>query len=243
MGTRRLTCTAARGRKVDSKVTLHLIAAAAGRCERPDCPTGFLWFDLADGKSVRLAEVAHIVAASDDGPRGDTQTPTEDLVGFANLILLCPTCHTAIDKAPAHFPTQLLLQWKRRHEERIADVLSVPRLDSRAEAQAHLRRYLAQNKTAWEAYGPESPASAQPETAATWLREVAQVIIPNNARISALFEVNVHLLLVDEHETVAKFDLHRRGLEARHLGVDVGVSSSRFPRAVEDVFNDAMTGT
>lgn len=234
----KMRCAAARGRSVASSTVLRLIGAAGGWCEKPACPTGFLWHALPDGDAVRTAQVAHIVAASDDGPRGDNAVPTTDLVAFDNLILLCPTCHVVVDGAAEHYPSELIRSWKAAHEARLQALLGVEVCATRGAARLKLQRILAQNRSVWELYGPESEGVPSPESAATWLREVREVILPNNTRISALAEVNAHLLLAAEHEVVAEFDAHRRGLEARHLGVDVGVSAPRFPAGVENLFAD-----
>jgi len=233
-----LPCRQARGRRVHNRVVLRLFSAASGCCEKPDCPTGSVWHELLGGDAVRLGEVAHIVAASDDGPRGDAEVPTPELVGFENLILLCPNCHTLVDRAPEEFPTQRLRQWKSEHEGRVRAILGVRQYDTRAAARAEVARLLSHNKVVWEKYGPESPANARPESARTWLREVAEVILPNNTRVSALCEVNIGLLRSDEYPVVGQFEAHRRGLEARHLGVDVGVTAPRFPPEVENLFAD-----
>lgn len=238
MASRKIRCVAARGRKISDKTVLRLVGAASGCCERPECPTGWLWHELPNGDAVRLAEVAHIVAASDDGPRGDSAVSTEDLVSVDNLILLCPNCHTIVDGASEDYPVERLKQWKSEHESRVRAILQVERFASRREAHRELQRLLAQNQAVWSLYGPESPAARNPESAATWLREVADVILPTNARISALLEVNAGLLTPNEHEVVGVFDAHRRGLEARHLGIDVGVAAPRFPASIETVFGD-----
>lgn len=219
-------------------MVLRLVGAAGGWCEKPDCSTGSLWHELPGGDAVRLAEVAHIVAASDEGPRGDAEVESENLVGFENLILLCPNCHTVVDRALEEFPVERMRQWKSEHEARLRSLLGVKVFDTRAEAQVELRRLLAPGKAVHATYGPGSPASGQPESAATWRREVAEVILPNNTKVSALFEVNAGLLRDFEFAVAGEFDAHRRGLEARHLGVDVGVTAPQFPSAVENVFSD-----
>lgn len=238
MVTVKMRCPEARGRRVKDQVVLRLVGAAGGWCEKPDCATGSLWHELPNGEAVRLAEVAHIVAASDAGPRGDKNATTEELVGFDNLVLLCPTCHTIVDRAPEHYPENLLKAWKLGHESRLRSVLGVKSYRTRIEARTNLIRILAQNRSVFEQYGPGSPASAHPETSATWLREVQEVILPNNTRISALLETNSHLLQEGEHLVVGQFEAHRRGLEARHLGIDPGVAAPQFPVSVERLFAD-----
>lgn len=233
-----MKCPGARGRRVRQQVVLRLFSSASGWCEKPDCPTGSLWHEVPGRDAVRLAEVAHIVAASDDGPRGDSAVETAELVAFENLILLCPTCHTIVDQAPGEYPTELMLGWKSEHECRVRALLDVKACGDREEARVEVMRLLAHNKAVWETYGPGSPASAHPESAGTWLREVADVILPNNKRLSVLFEVNAGLLRADEQLVVGQFDSHRRALESRHLGIDVGVAAPRFPGALENVFSD-----
>lgn len=232
-------CTRARGRSIRRDVIVRLVGAAGGFCERPGCPTGSLWHELpSGGDAVKLAEVAHIVAASDDGPRGNEEISTPELVAFENLILLCPNCHTIVDRAPTEYPVATLQSWKAAHERRLRELLSIRVFDTRAEARTELLRTLAQNRSAWERYGPESEAGSTPEGSATWLRQVQDVILPNNTRLSALLEANAQLLRASEHQVVADFDTHRRGLEDRHLGVDMGVAAPRFPSEVENLFTD-----
>ncbi|MHA6524717.1 HNH endonuclease [Tessaracoccus sp. G1721] len=232
-------CKRARGRNIKRDVVVRLVGAAGGFCERPSCPTGSLWHELpSGGDAVKLAEVAHIVAASDDGPRGDGEVATSELVAFQNLILLCPNCHTIVDRAPEEYSVAVLNGWKVAHERRLRELLSIRVFDTRAGARMELQRVLAQNRSVWERYGPESEAGATPEGSATWLRQVQCLILPNNTRLSALFEANARLLRAEEHQVVSAFDTHRRGLEDRHLGVDVGVAAPRYPSEVENLFID-----
>lgn len=63
-----------------------------------------------------FGEQAHIVAEEDDGPRGKSTLKLEQRNSYHNLILLCPTCHTKIDKSPDDYPIELLHQLKSQHE-------------------------------------------------------------------------------------------------------------------------------
>jgi len=38
---------------------------------------------------------------------------------YVNLILLCPSCHTHVDKAPEEYPEDLLKKWKKDHEAQV----------------------------------------------------------------------------------------------------------------------------
>lgn len=70
-----------------------------------------------DTNSYIIGEIAHIVARSPDGPRGDPNFPKDKLDKYENLILLCPTCHKKIDKNPDKYPVEMLYKIKKEHEE------------------------------------------------------------------------------------------------------------------------------
>lgn len=64
-----------------------------------------------------VGEEAHIVAEADDGPRGNDEMPKSERNSYANIILLCPTHHTFIDKEEGvHYSVEFLREMKRNHE-------------------------------------------------------------------------------------------------------------------------------
>lgn len=87
---------------------------AAGRCSI--CRIAV----TADKQSVTDAypfgENAHIVAEKNEGPRGSAEMSPSLRNSYFNLILLCPNCHTKIDKSPEDYPPDKLHQIKRDHE-------------------------------------------------------------------------------------------------------------------------------
>ena len=87
---------------------LRLFADSAGRCQKPDCLLPL--FVDSPSATVHFAEAAHIVAASDSGPRGDQAVTVEERAAFDNLILLCSNCHAIVDKVEPDYPTELLQQ-------------------------------------------------------------------------------------------------------------------------------------
>lgn len=106
------------GRKAPSTETLRRLFALSGnQCARPSCPTVLL---TADGTLV--AEVAHIAAESPGGPRFDPKLSEADRRAFENLLLLCATCHTLVDKDPATYTQAKLRKWKRDRESRFEAV-------------------------------------------------------------------------------------------------------------------------
>ena len=96
---------------------------AAGRCSHPSCRKQLIG-DGGDSEDVLVGEVAHIVAQSASGPRGEHDPPGGTRDGLANLILLCPEHHTTVDRQPAKFPVAKLVQWKKDHEDWVVNKLS-----------------------------------------------------------------------------------------------------------------------
>ena len=61
--------------------------------------------------------MAHIIARNPTGPRG---SPAHASVNtYDNLILLCPSHHTLVDKAPDDHSVELLLKWKTDWEAKV----------------------------------------------------------------------------------------------------------------------------
>lgn len=90
---------------------------AAGRCSMANCRIQ-LAMDISETDDPALVgENCHIVAREDDGPRGDASFPVDRRDLYGNLILLCATHHTLIDKAPSTFTVEELHQIKTDHEE------------------------------------------------------------------------------------------------------------------------------
>lgn len=106
------------GRKAPDTLTLkRLFALSGNQCARPNCGTVLM---SSDG--VLIGEVAHICAESEGGPRWDAKLSDAQRRGFDNLLLLCPTCHTLIDKDPAAYKKSKLRRWKRDREARFEAV-------------------------------------------------------------------------------------------------------------------------
>lgn len=70
-----------------------------------------------------LGEEAHIVAQEDGGPRADPQMPAHSRDEYPNLILLCPTDHTRIDKSDKEFTVARLHTLKSEHEAWVRNTL------------------------------------------------------------------------------------------------------------------------
>ena len=63
---------------------------------------------------VIIGEMAHIIAKSPIGPRGDENTPQNNT--YDNLILLCANDHKKVDSQPCDYSAHRLHEIKSSHE-------------------------------------------------------------------------------------------------------------------------------
>jgi len=115
--------------RTDDPEVLKLWVRAGGRCEFDGC-NKYLLEDEFTGFPVRIADVAHIVGRkkSPGSPRGEDSLSIKERNKAENLILLCPEHHSKIvDKKELlpQFPKEVLLRYKKVHEERIRHVTSL----------------------------------------------------------------------------------------------------------------------
>ena len=104
----------------------RLWGLAAARCSNPDCRL-LLAPDFPRSGRLNIGDMAHVIARSPRGPRGQARCPGDNR--YENLILLCPTDHRQADRAPADFPAAKLRRWKRLHERWVEQrLLDVPRI-------------------------------------------------------------------------------------------------------------------
>lgn len=73
---------------------------------------------------ILIGEECHIVAKSENGPRGKNVLPMEKRDELSNLILLCKNHHSMIDKNIKDYPVETLIETKKKHEERVKNSLS-----------------------------------------------------------------------------------------------------------------------
>lgn len=105
-----------------TKVQNDLWGRAAGRCEFKDCNVPLYQDDLT-GQIHNGATIAHIVAASADGPRGDSVRSPQLVKDIGNLMLTCKQHGGLIDNHDhVHLYTEeVLLGYKHTHEQRVKD--------------------------------------------------------------------------------------------------------------------------
>ncbi len=97
----------------------RLWGKAAGRCEYRGCNAA-LWIDGVTQSEFNTAYIAHIIADSPDGPRGDPVLSTQLQVELANLMVVCDAHHRLIDRTDVAGHSVAMLQaMKTEHETRV----------------------------------------------------------------------------------------------------------------------------
>lgn len=105
---------------IPQDVKLKLWLKSGGRCQFCGC-NEILYRDELTQSQMNKAYIAHIVADSPDGPRGDKILSPQLAKEFSNLMLLCDPHHRLIDDKSKvdTYTVDLLMTYKREHEERI----------------------------------------------------------------------------------------------------------------------------
>jgi hypothetical protein len=198
---------------------------------------------FADAGDLRLdfGELAHIVAASDKGPRADLLLGAFRRAEVDNIVLLCANCHTQVDKAPTFYAVEMLQEWQRHRMVELEGLFGAIKFATRLEAADAVRVLLGQNRAVFDAYGPRQAALRGhhgEEFSRQWHRKVRELILPNNRRLLALCDRNQDLLVGDEPSVVELLRQHVDDLEARHFRSEVEPGSLQFPSDIQNVFRD-----
>jgi len=98
-----------------------LFQRSGNRCAFPGCKKALVHPESDLDDPVVLSEVAHIVARSSDGPRGEYPLPLEERDKYDNLILLCEEHHHIVDSQPHTYTVERLRQMKSDHEKLILE--------------------------------------------------------------------------------------------------------------------------
>ena len=99
---------------------------AAARCAFPNCRLSLVLEKTDQDATATIGEMAHIVAHSTapTAPRSDPQFNEAMRDAYDNLILLCDTHHTIVDKQPNTYSIIDLRGWKLAHEKWVAENLT-----------------------------------------------------------------------------------------------------------------------
>lgn len=95
-----------------------LYGLAAGRCS-------ICKINVFDNE-VHIGEMAHIIAKSTSGARGNEKLAS-NRNSYENLILLCANHHTEVDQNPSYYTVERLHKIKSEHESNIASHFELPK--------------------------------------------------------------------------------------------------------------------
>jgi hypothetical protein len=125
--------------QIPNQVQIALWAKAGGRCEYRGCNEDLIGDLIAGREDGKFGFIAHIVADSSDGPRGDPIRSPLLAKDLKNLMLLCAKHHKGVDvDYLADHPEDVLLEMKTEHEDRMAIVSGIAE-----ERAAHVIRFAA----------------------------------------------------------------------------------------------------
>ena len=103
-------------------LTIYMLCAhAAGRCEFEGCGRT-LFTDSITLDDFNNTNVAHIVASSPNGPRGDKERSYKLSQDIDNLMLMCMDHHKLTDSNPAKYTEDILLDMKKKHEQAVQEL-------------------------------------------------------------------------------------------------------------------------
>ncbi|AEA46898.1 ABC-three component system protein [Archaeoglobus veneficus] len=109
-------------RNIPLHVMRALWAKSGGRCAI--CKTEVVMFPKDDDPAI-IGEMAHIEGLKPGSPRYNPDMTNSERNSYGNLIVLCPTCHTKIDKDPNFYTVDKLKQIKREHEKWVEERLKI----------------------------------------------------------------------------------------------------------------------
>ena len=110
-----------RGPSPSMPTLMALCARAAGRCQFKGC-NRVLFRDMVSLVTFNNTNVAHIVASSPNGARGDVQKSHALSNSLDNLMLMCADHHKLVDDHPADYPVTKLRKMKQEQERAVESV-------------------------------------------------------------------------------------------------------------------------
>lgn len=216
---------------LDTKI---LWGRAGGRCSHPECDEDLTV--LIHTGNYTVGEMAHIIGNKPTAARG---TPDGGEDTYDNLILLCPTHHTHIDKAPeGTYTVEMLHKWKQQQEDIIRNAGKSLKFNNFEELRLAVSRLLISNKIVVEQFGPlSSIADEDPSSNIYLIWELQRVnkILPNNRKILNLIDSNEHLIEdISIIKLVEEFRIHVESYE-KHVYHRLD-SYPLFPKKFSEVF-------
>jgi hypothetical protein len=103
--------------------TKILLAMRSGeRCALPECRVN-LTCDGVQSATVVIGQAAHIYGEREGSARYNENMTDDSRNHYDNLMYLCPTCHTKIDKQIDDYTAEKLIEFKKYHEGWVSERL------------------------------------------------------------------------------------------------------------------------
>jgi len=192
---------------------------AAGLCSFSGCSEKLSVQGAGAAAPYTLGEMAHIKGDKSGSNRYDKLQSDIERDGYSNLILLCPTHHTLIDKPEneSEYTVDVLNAMKSEHERYISNRLAQDKPDTVEQLKDKVSVYLSENRQAWEQYGPLSESAQKnpnnDQIHALWVSSRLSTIVPNNREMVKILKENRGLFSRLEQRIVSKFLIHVESYE------------------------------
>lgn len=102
--------TSDKARNITWNTVKRLYGLSGNVCANPNCRKPLIT------ENNHIGEIAHICAASPDGPRYDPNMTDDERRSIDNLLLLCESCNKLVDNNAEEYPVSELKKWKNNHE-------------------------------------------------------------------------------------------------------------------------------
>lgn len=111
---------------IPDKIRTLLMGKCGGKCEFRGCEENILNESLTR-KSGIYSNFAHIIADSENGPRGDKELSIKLAKDESNIMVLCFKHHKIIDENENEYTVEILNQMKQDHEKYISELIKIPK--------------------------------------------------------------------------------------------------------------------
>lgn len=218
-----------------------LWSASGGRCASSECWERLSYHETEEVAPYTLGEMAHICGDKPGSNRHDASQTDAERNDYQNLILLCPTHHTRIDRKEneAIYTVDALHTMKAKHEGLVLARLDQGLMITSSGIAGTILPLLEENRQSWAQYGPLSDlARAQTHNDAAhavWVSEKLSVIVPNNRKIAAELDAHKVLFVADEQAVIAAFLMHVRSYEKWVQDAVPYAAVKRFPMEFDDL--------
>lgn len=218
-----------------------LWSTAGGRCSYHNCWERLCYPEAKDAAPYTLGEMAHICGDKPGANRHDASQTAKDRDDYMNLILLCPTHHTLIDRKENEvaYTVEILHEMKSVHEEKVLERLERIQKPEKLDVSREILTLLEENHLSWAQFGPTSElARSQPHNEAAhaaWVSERLSIIVPNNRKIAAILTENKSVFDAEEQMINLSFLIHARSYE-KWVQDEIPYSAVvRFPQEFDEL--------